>query len=314
MRLAGASYHEIIAATGIYRSAACLNTFFSNTAYRGEVHFGGSVIPIEPVVTPDEWRRVESMRRNKASDSHPRRVASVYLLSGLLTCGHCGGAMVGSQSNAKSGAGGYWRKDWRYYICARRHNRRDCDMPRVNARNLEAAIVNFLMERVLTEEALARYADQLASTLEAERPAMEAQLASLLKERRHLKDRIEKLLDAVEDGTGGDSVAGRLREREGELTDVDRHVESLEERLKGLSGSASWDVTELRTQLREALDQGPRQEARRLVAAIIEEVIVDEEVLRVRYHYPFRDTAYTRGGPTRIRTRDQPVMSRPLCR
>lgn len=74
----------------------------------------------------------------------------------------------------------------------------------------------------------------------------------------------------------------------------------LEARLGGLGGSASRDVVELRGRLCEALDEGPRQEARRLVAAIIEEVVVNEEVLRVRYRYPFGQTAYTRGGPTEL--------------
>lgn len=283
MRLRGASYRQIIQETGLYKSPGCLSTFFSNTAYKGELWFGGTLIELEPVVSPEEWERVQTMKHTR----HPRRVASQHLLSGLLKCARCGRSLVGRHTPATVRNDGYRRKEFRYYVCSRRENRHECSLPRLNARELEAAVVNFVMDDVLTEESLARYLDRIASEIEAERPALEARLSVLRREQQEVQGRISRLLDALET-VGGSQVVQRLKERQAKLAALEIQTSELETRLAGLDEAATQaNLRELRERLTRALAKGPPQEARQALASLIEEIVVDEQELRVRYRYPF---------------------------
>ena len=83
----------------------------------------------------------------RPSVKHPMRVASQYLLSGLAHCALCGSTAVGT--NGKSGK-------FLYYSCNSRvmKGRTACDASSINARKLEAFVMDRIKENILTEECL----------------------------------------------------------------------------------------------------------------------------------------------------------------
>lgn len=284
MRLAGASYHQIIRETRLYKSAACLNTFFMNSVYKGEAHFGDTTIPIEPVVTAEEWELVQQNRMYRGG-SHARQIVSQFLLSGLLKCGRCGSMLSGGHTPDRVRRDGYRRQAWRYYQCTKRHNQKACDMPQIKAVAVEQAIVDFLFEQVFTPQALAYYQEQIEAKISAERPDIQARLELLRNELWDVEGRIQRLLDALEDGR---SVSDRLALRETEAAALRQEIAALEYQVSGMRPATTADVDGLADELRAALAEGPVAEARALVASVISEIIVEDgAVLRVRWRLPF---------------------------
>ena len=110
LRLAGASYQTILReCPGLYRGEGCLATFFRNRIYRGELVFGGTVIAVPAMVTPEEWDRVNATRHARRGGASPRRHGGDYLLTGLLRCGRCGRALVGHSTSRRRRNDGYTR-------------------------------------------------------------------------------------------------------------------------------------------------------------------------------------------------------------
>ena len=74
------------------------------------------------------------MRSRAPRRTHPRRVGSTYLLSGLVRCRTCKGALSGQ--DAKSGR-------YAYYVCQSimKRGRDACETPRLNARRFEEMVV-----------------------------------------------------------------------------------------------------------------------------------------------------------------------------
>ena len=70
--------------------------------------------------------------------SHPRRVGSSYLLSGLAKCKTCNTALTGQYS---------------YYVCPSwmKRGKGACDSPRLNARRFEELVVSKIRSNILTE-------------------------------------------------------------------------------------------------------------------------------------------------------------------
>lgn len=91
------------------------------------------------IVTPDLWKKANAaLHQNQSQQmAHPKHQ---YLLSGLITCGLCGRAFIGTAANR--GGGRYEI----YYRCGGRHSSaynasgKRCPAPSLNGTALEAAI------------------------------------------------------------------------------------------------------------------------------------------------------------------------------
>ena len=97
------------------------------------------------IISKAQFRRVNKLMRSRApKNSHPRRVGSSYLLSGLVKCKTCNRALSGQDS--KSG-------QFSYYVCQSIMKRGSgaCDTPRLNARRFEELVVGKIRSNILTD-------------------------------------------------------------------------------------------------------------------------------------------------------------------
>ena len=128
---------DIPSATGKLWSSNGVHFILRNEVYTGTLVWGtkakdeADLVRVEEafpaIVSDDQFRRVNSPKRSRASKTtHPRRIASSYLLSGLVKCYRCKTAFTGH--GAKSGR-------FHYYVCQSliKRGSGSCDSPRLNA-------------------------------------------------------------------------------------------------------------------------------------------------------------------------------------
>ena len=127
----------------------------TNEAYTGTMLWGvNAKDQAEPVrvekafpaiVSKAQFRRVGKHLSSRAPKfSHPRRVGSSYLLSGLVKCNACNTPLTGQF--AKSG-------QYSYYVCQSniKLGHGACKTPRLNARHFEELVVAKIRANILTE-------------------------------------------------------------------------------------------------------------------------------------------------------------------
>jgi site-specific DNA recombinase len=68
----------------------CNRIYCGEFVWKGKVYSGVHV----PLVTRELWEKVQTMLRSRGVRK-PRRVKHNFAFSGLITCGHCGCALVG---------------------------------------------------------------------------------------------------------------------------------------------------------------------------------------------------------------------------
>jgi len=287
MRLAGGSLKAILQATGLYRSVGCFTTFFTNTAYRGEVRFGGTLIPVEPVVTAEEWARVNANRGQRRGGAYARRQGSRFILSGLLRCGRCGAPMNGGHSYTGQRNDGYERAEWPYYICLTRKNRGAsvCGTPYTGARELEAEVVRRLFADVLTPDNMARQTQRIANQREAELPAMIARREDLRAQLARTGQTIERLLDSMELAPASESLAARLNERERQRDRLTVEIAQVEAAIN--TPPPMLDAAALRRELQDAMDHATPETQRRLLSNMIASIIIAPDGMAIKYRAPF---------------------------
>ena len=131
----------------------------TNPQYRGEFQWnrrganGGRKpkdawvsVPVPAVVGGEEFEAAQQRARaNKRESQRPRDKASLYLLSGLLRCQECGGAMITTtQRVTRKGV----EHAYRYYLCSGQHSYDKPCRPseRVNAQAMEEAVLGMLAD------------------------------------------------------------------------------------------------------------------------------------------------------------------------
>ncbi len=184
---------------------ASIYRMLANEAYTGALVWGKSAKDNAPpvrvenafpaIVTKEEFQRVARLLGSRAPRSvHPRRVASPYLLSGLLTCERCGRAL--SASEAMSGR-------YTYYVCHSLLNRGKgtCQTPRLNAKRFERLILDQIREHILTEsnirDLVRSVNEEMDSVIKGERERVDAAELALAEVRRRM-DRLWRLVESTE--------------------------------------------------------------------------------------------------------------------
>ena len=160
------------------------------------------------IVSKTKFRRVNSLMRSRAPKiAHPRRVASSYLLSGLVKCKACNRALSGQ--DAKSG-------QFSYYVCQSimKRGKDACKTPRLNALRFEEMVVGKIRSNVLTDgniRALVKVVDeQMDGVAQEQRTKLET-IEDELEEVKRKLGRIWHFIETADNVEMTDASA-RIRE------------------------------------------------------------------------------------------------------
>lgn len=152
---------------------------------------------------------------------------SAALLSSLVKCGVCGGAMalIGGKKNPHTG------EAYRQYQCAfaKRHGGAECaNKLTISKKKLEQAVTAELVTRLLNDEAIAYFENEFrrAFAEEADRMASGTKRAELEKLLNDEQVKIQNLLGFIETGAS-QAVAGRLREAESRAAKLKADIEAM---------------------------------------------------------------------------------------
>ena len=258
------------------------------------------------IVSKSQFRRVAELLRSRApSRVHPRRVASSYMLSGLVKCKSCRRALSGQ--DAKSGR-------FSYYVCQSimKRSKGACKMPRLNARRFEKLVVGQIRSNILTEgniRDLVRLVDEeMDGVAHEQRKRLESIEGELVEVRKWL-DRLYRAIETSDlDIT---DIAPRIkenRERERRLQDAAREAEArLSERRVQLDEVET--ITAFARDMSEYLTESELTERRAFIESFVEEIIVGPGEAKVRYTIPMPQDSRIAGMDAEEMSIPRPVLS-----
>ncbi|WP_371130414.1 recombinase family protein [Phenylobacterium sp.] len=165
-------------------------------------------VPHLRIVPPDLWAAVRARRDGRAAFSRSPRPKHVF--SGLIRCAECGASMTVTDSRGRLGCAAHREKG--PAVCT---NDR-----RVARQEVESRVLTALRDRLLTPAAVKAYVLAYHQAWEARRSASTSQIAPLARRVGELTRQIERLVDAICDGTASPAMRERLAAQEAEKADV----------------------------------------------------------------------------------------------
>lgn len=146
------------------------------------------------LVAPEQFAKVRALlAARRPNVTHPRQVASDYLLAGMAYCGACGSKLLGTQ--AKGGR-------FFYYGCQRylKQGSTACRSGLVNRAALEETVMDTLRGEILTDENLIALAAQVNREAEKASRSSRERAAEIEAQVRALQGRLNRLYEALESG------------------------------------------------------------------------------------------------------------------
>ena len=184
-----------------------------NERYKGTYIYGDVKIPGGiPRIVSDEL--FDDVQRIIGKHPRSRRPATEdYLLTGRIYCGHCKDPMVGTSGTSKTG------KVHRYYTCQKSPSK--CDKKNIKKSLIEDLVFE-TCSSLITDDLIN---DVVASVVAINKQDQESlETVRLRKEIKQTEDKIERLIDQIENGTANLRVSDRLDQREAELNSLKKQL------------------------------------------------------------------------------------------
>lgn len=161
------------------------------------------------VVSNELWGRVEKRmdENKKATGAYSAKIT--YLLSGLIYCGKCGGAMVGNR--AKTGRN---KAEYAYYECSTRKRTKNCDMKSISKPFIEEKILDALYENLFADHVIDLATDMIYKHAASKNTEIPKQIATMEKQLGSVEVEIKNIVNAIAAGMFHESMKEKMDELE----------------------------------------------------------------------------------------------------
>ena len=274
-----------------------VHNILTNEAYTGTLVWGANAKDnAEPVrvekafpaiITRAQFQRVGKHLSSRAPKfSHPRRVGSSYLLSGLLKCKTCKTPLIGRF--AQSGK-------YSYYVCQSniKLGKDACKTPTLNARRFEELVVAKIRSDILTEGSirdLVKVVDEEMGGVAREQRKRLRTIEDELQDVKRQMDRIWRYI-ATSDTVMADASLHikELEDRQERLEDAAEDARAvLAQRLKVLDDVNA--IAAYAKEMRDFLDESELAERRAFIQSLVKVIVVTPDNALMRYTVPLPDS------------------------
>ena len=295
----------IASSTGKFWSKTMVHYVLSNEAYTGTLVWGTNASDGAPpvrvenafpaIVLKRDFDRVGELMRSKAPRKvHPWRVASSYLLSGLVKCRRCRTSLSGHE--AKSGR-------FAYYVCQSlmKRGKGSCTTPRLNSKRFERLVINEIRGNILAEDNIRDLVKLVDEEMEGVANEHRKKLESIESELGDVQRWLDRLYRAIETTDLEISdIAPRIREhreRERKLQESAREVEAMVAARRVTLDNLE-TITAFAGDMSSFLNEAELTERRAFIHSFVKEISVGPGKATIRYNIPMPEDGALEGRDT----------------
>ena len=149
------------------------------------------------------WMEVQNKLDNNLKGSNSAK--EIYLLTGLIKCGKCNGAMIGNRRKA-----GRNKDLYVTYECNTRKRTKECDMKAINRDYVEELVISELEKNVFSDKAIQKITEHISSYCKTEHKTINADINKYTHELTGVQTQINNIVNAITNGMFHDSMKSQL--------------------------------------------------------------------------------------------------------
>lgn len=225
---------------------------------------------IPAIIDKETWSTAQKLlkRRKTMAGKGERKAKETYLLSGIIKCGNCGGAMVGSRRCSGRNKAVYYS-----YECNTRKRLKTCKMKSINRDYIENLVIDYLEQNILTDKAIENVKAELVEMMQTIRKEKPQDIENINKELAETKKQINNIVDAVAAGMFNPAMKERLDELESRQNQLIILLENANIQMNTSLDVNSDTIEDYLKRFRDVKSK-TREEQRQIIQTFITEVIV----------------------------------------
>lgn len=269
-----------------------LHKLLTSATYKGEYRFNRKVwktkedkpeteqviVPVDPIIEPAVFDALQARLKARNPKAVPPRIVSgPILLTGLATCASCGGGMM--LRTGKSGR-------YRYYTCATCavQGKSACKGRSVPMDRLDDLVTGKLAETLFTAERVKTILTGLLERQAARSEDHTHRMTALQNKVADAESRLSRLYQAIETGLvdfSDETLKGRVAALKSERDHAKAALERAFAELRPDARLTEEKVDAFARLMRENVTQGAIPFRRAYLRAVIDQVEVDDEEIRI---------------------------------
>jgi site-specific DNA recombinase len=222
------------------------------------------------------WEAVrERMDKNKKGPA-ANKAKEVYLLSGLIYCGKCGGAMVGNRRYS-----GRNKTKYLSYECSTRKRKKECDMKAVGAEYVESIVIDELAKSIFAPDAIEQLAQKIYQFANSQSSTIHDDIKTLKKELTDIQSQIDNIVDAVANGLFHSSFKEKMDTLEAQKETISRRLNEAE--LQAQINSPTVDMIKAYIAKDSDIKNKSPKELQRIIQTYIKKVTVYDDYIDIEF-------------------------------
>lgn len=242
---------------------------------------------IPRIIDDETWERVQA--RMKSNKKGANSAKEIYLLSGLIFCGKCGGAMTGNRHRC-----GRNKTLYVTYECSTRKRTKECDMKAINKDYIENLVIEHLEKNVFAPEAIERLVAKISEYAASQVEEINRDIKTFTDQLAGIQTEINNIVNAIAAGMFHPSMKEKMDELETKKANLLLKLE--EAKLQAKTHAPTEDMIRKYLQKDADIRNKSPEEQKRIIQAYVKKVIVYENTIDINTIVTFA------GGGEGIRT------------
>ena len=262
-----------------YNSWSSVRNILGNETYTGTLHFGDITVEDahEAIISKEQFAAAQVLREKRQEKYGNSAFQSKHLLTGMLFCGHCGAAMVGTSGTSQTGTRHY------YYTCLNKQHRKQCTAKNIRRDDLEKLILQKTVTLLNNKEAVSLIVNQAIKVMQQDQQN-DVELENICAQIIDISNRLKNCMDAVDKGLATTSIVQRIEDYEKQLS-VLKDAKIAAERKKDALHLTADHIKFFLHELIAGYGKKANQYRNDLFSAFIRQIIVYDDYIEIRYNY-----------------------------
>jgi site-specific DNA recombinase len=226
------------------------------------------------IISDVTWEAVqERMKKNKHGPG-ASKAKETYLLSGLIYCGKCGGAMVGNRRRS-----GRNKNLYATYECSIRKRTKECDMKSIGKDFAENAVIEHLEKHLFSPGAINKLVDKIAKYAASQNRKISRDIKAFTDQLSGVQTEINNIVNAIAAGMFHPSMKEKMNQLESKKASLT--IKLKEAKLQAQIHTPTEEM--IRRYLKKDADiknKSP-EEQKRIIQAHVKKVIVYEKTIDI---------------------------------
>ena len=224
------------------------------------------------IIDDETWERVQArMNKNKKGANSAKEI---YLLSGLIYCGKCGGAMTGTRKYA-----GRNKDLYVSYECSTRKRTKACDMKAINKNYVENIVIEHLEKNVFSSEAIEKMVVKISEYAASQIKEINRDIKAFTDQLAGIQTEINNIVNAIAAGMFHAAMKEKMDELESKKANLTIKLE--EAKLQAQTHTPTEEMIRKYLQKDADIKNKSPEEQKRIIQAYVKKVIVYENTIDI---------------------------------